>query len=123
MKRSNTSSRASRAKAIDSGFEDGSKFVPPVSRRKQARSPEDKTNFVNRLSRVSGQIQGIKGMIDRDLHCTDILVQCSAVVAAISSLERELLAEYIRTEVSSGLREDKPGAVSELMWTLRRLMK
>ena len=123
MKRTNTSPRAARSKAIDIGFDDGSKFLPPVSRRKQPRSPEDKTNFANRLSRISGQIQGIKGMIDRDLHCTDILVQCSAVSAAVSSLERELLAEYIRTKVASGIREDRPDAVSELMWTLRRLMK
>ena len=47
-------------------------------------------SLINRLNRIEGQIRGIKGMIERDAYCTDILVQSAAVSAAVNAFNKEL---------------------------------
>ena len=62
---------------------------------------------MNRLSRIEGQIRGIKGMVERNVYCTDILIQVAAVNAALNSFNKELLAEHIRNCVVRDIREGK----------------
>ena len=93
--------------------------------RKRAvpRSAEERTRLVNRLNRIEGQIRGIRGMVENDLYCNDILVQCSAVNAALNAFERELLASHVRGCVADDLRAGKDEVVDELVETLERLMR
>jgi DNA-binding FrmR family transcriptional regulator len=93
--------------------------------RKRAvpRSAEERTRLVNRLNRIEGQIRGIRGMVENDLYCNDILVQCSAVNAALNAFERELLASHVRSCVADALRAGKDEVVDELLETLKRMMK
>ncbi|MDE6921634.1 MAG: metal-sensing transcriptional repressor, partial [Lachnospiraceae bacterium] len=53
--------------------------------------------MINRLSRIEGQVRGIKNMVEKDAYCTDILVQVAAVNAALNSFNRVLLANHIKT--------------------------
>ena len=39
------------------------------------RTEEERRKLMNRLSRMEGQIRGIRGMLEKDAYCTDILVQ------------------------------------------------
>jgi DNA-binding FrmR family transcriptional regulator len=87
------------------------------------RSAEDKKKLLNRLNRIEGQIRGIKGMIERNEYCTDILVQSSAVSAAMNSFNRELLADHVRGCVARDIREGKDEVIDELMDILQKLMK
>ncbi|MBO5199973.1 MAG: metal-sensing transcriptional repressor [Clostridia bacterium] len=87
------------------------------------RNDEEKKAFINRLSRIEGQIRGIKGMIEQNAYCTDILVQVSAVTAALNSFNKELLAEHIKTCVSDDIRAGKDETVDELVATLQKLMR
>ena len=93
--------------------------------RKRAvpRSAEERTRLVNRLNRIEGQIRGIRGMVENDLYCNDILVQCSAVNAALNAFERELLASHVRGCVADDLRAGKDEVVDELLETLKKMMK
>ena len=91
--------------------------------RTKQRSPEEIRALTNRLNRIAGQIQGIKGMIERDAYCTDILVQSSAVSAAINAFNKELLASHIRTCVAQDIRDGKDDTVDDLVKTLQKLMK
>ncbi len=95
---------------------------PAGAGRTQERAPEVKAALANRLSRLAGQILGVRGMVERDAHCSDIVVQCQAVASAISSLERELVADYARGEFARKVQTGDPKAVQEFMWTLRRLL-
>ena len=52
--------------------------------------------LINRLSRIEGQIRGIKGMLENDAYCNDILVQSAAASAAINAFNKELLASHIQ---------------------------
>ena len=80
-------------------------------------------DFINRLNRIEGQIRGIKKMVDNDAYCTDILIQVSAVNAALNSFNKLLLSNHIRTCVANDIREGKEETIDELVTTLQKLMK
>lgn len=87
------------------------------------RSDEQKKKLVNRLSRLEGQIRGIKGMIEEDAYCTDILVQSAAAGAAINAFNRELLDSHIRGCVADDIRKGNDDVIDDLLNTLYKLMK
>lgn len=87
------------------------------------RSADEYKKLMNRLSRIEGQIRGIKKMVENDAYCIDILVQVAAANAALNSFNKELLAEHIRTCVANDIRAGKEETVDELVSTLQKLMK
>ncbi len=87
------------------------------------RSPEEYQKLIHRLNRIEGQVRGIKGMVERDAYCTDILVQSSAVSAALNAFNKELLANHIRTCVADDIRDGKDEVIDDLVNTLQKLMK
>ena len=93
------------------------------SQRKKERSPEEYKKLINRLNRIEGQIRGIKGMVENNAYCPDILIQSAAVNAAINAFNKELLANHIRTCVADDIRNGKDEAIDELVVTLQKLMK
>lgn len=92
-------------------------------RKTKQRSQKEYKDLINRLSRIEGQVRGIKGMVERDEYCTDILVQVAAVNAALNSFNKVLLANHIKTCVTNDIREGKEETVDELVATLQKLMK
>ena len=91
--------------------------------KKKQRSPEEYTKLINRLNRIEGQIRGIRGMVENDAYCPDILVQSAAVNAAVNAFNKELLASHIRTCVADDIRRGNDGVIDELVATLQKLMK
>lgn len=87
------------------------------------RSEEEYKALLNRLSRIEGQVRGIRKMVETDAYCTDILTQVSAVQAALNAFNRELLASHIRTCVADDIRSGKDETIDELVSTLQKLMK
>ncbi len=92
-------------------------------KKTKERAPQEYRDLINRLSRIEGQVRGIKGMIERDAYCTDILVQAAAVNAAMNSFNKALLANHIKTCVTNDIREGKEETVDELVAVLQKLMK
>lgn len=93
------------------------------SHRTKERSEREYKDLVNRLSRIEGQVRGIRKMIDSDAYCTDILVQVSAVNAALNSFSKVLLSNHIHTCVVDDIRGGRDEAVDELVDLLKKLMK
>lgn len=87
------------------------------------RSEEERKKLVNRLNRIEGQIRGIRGMIEKDAYCTDVLTQVAAANAALNAFTKELLASHIRTCVAEDIRAGKDETIDELVSTLQKLMK
>lgn len=87
------------------------------------RSEEERKKLMNRLSRIEGQIRGIKGMLEKDAYCNDILMQSAAVSAAMNAFSRELLSSHILSCVVRDIREGNEEVVDELMVTLQKLMR
>ena len=91
--------------------------------KSKERSPEEYKKLINRLNRIEGQIRGIRGMVEKNAYCTDILVQVAAANAALNAFNKELLAEHMRTCVVNDIREGKDEIIDELVATMHRLMK
>ena len=87
------------------------------------RAEAERKRLCNRLSRIEGQIRGIRGMVENGAYCPDILVQSAAVNAAINAFNRELLASHIRTCVRSDIQAGNDEVIDELLSTLQKLMK
>ena len=78
-----------------------------MSKGKKIRNEEEKNNYKKRLNKISGQINGISGMIDDDRSCDDILIQILAVNSAIKSLGQEMLLNHMKTCMVSDIENHK----------------
>ena len=87
------------------------------------RSETEYKALINRLNRIEGQVRGIKSMVEKNAYCTDILIQVSAVTAALNSFNRELLANHIKTCVADDIRAGRDETIGDLISVLQKLMK
>ena len=101
----------------------GSEMCIRDSHSSKHRSDKEYKDLMNRLSRIEGQVRGIKGMLEKDAYCPEILVQVSAVNAALNSFNKVLLANHIRTCVADDIRDGKDETVDELVKVLQKLMR
>ncbi len=91
--------------------------------KKRIRSEEEYRSLCNRLSRIEGQIRGIRKMLDESAYCPDILNQAAAANAALNAFSRELLSQHLRSCVVNDLRAGNDEVVDELLSTLQKFMK
>ena len=91
--------------------------------KKTKRSPEDLTKIKNRLSRIEGQIRGIKNMLDEDAYCLDVINQVSAARSALDSLNREILAKHISTCLVRDIKNDDSSSLDEINTLIRQVLK
>ncbi len=96
---------------------------PYCSGKHKYRSEKEHRELMNRLSRIEGQVRGIKNMLENDAYCTDIMIQVSAVNAALNSFNRELLQRHLQTCVTEDIKNDRMDSMEELLRLLPRLMK
>ena len=93
------------------------------SEKTTVRTEEQKKKLLNRLSRLEGQLRGVRKMIENDAYCDDVLTQTAAISAAVDALSREVLRTHLRTCVIRDIREGRDEVADELMTTLERLMR
>ena len=91
--------------------------------RVKHRSEKETKDLITRLSRIEGQVRGIKNMVEEERYCVDILNQVSAVQAALNSFNKELLANHIHSCVVEDIRAGKDDGVDELCETIKKIMK
>ena len=91
--------------------------------RTKERSPEEYKRLTNRLTRIEGQIRGIRSMVEKSAYCPDILIQVSAATAALNAFSKELLSEHIKTCVAQDIRNGNNETIDELVCVLQKLMK
>lgn len=91
--------------------------------RSAPRDDAELKDLIHRLNRMEGQIRGIRGMVERNAYCTDIMVQVAAVNAALNAFNRQLLTTHIRTCVAEDIRQGHQEAVDDLLNTMKKLMK
>lgn len=87
------------------------------------RSEKEYKDLIHRLNRIEGQVRGVKGMVENSAYCTDILMQVSAISAALNSFNKVLLANHIKSCVTDDIRAGKEEKVEELVTVLQKLMK
>ena len=89
----------------------------------KVRNEAEKKDLTTRLSRIEGQIRGIRKMIEDDRYCVDVLMQVSAVQSALNAFNRQLLSSHIKSCVVDDIKSGNDAAVDELCELLKKTMK
>ena len=80
-------------------------------------------DLLNRLSRIEGQVRGVRKMVEKEAYCPDIVIQVSAINAALNSFNKVLLTTHIKDCVTQDILNGKEDTVDELLDTMQKLMK
>lgn len=91
--------------------------------RKSHHSEKQKRQLITRLNRIEGQIRGIKGLIEKDTYCDDVLNQIAAVQSALNGVGRLLLENHMRSCVVERIEQGEREVIDELLITVKKLMK
>lgn len=91
--------------------------------RSKHRDEKEFKDLVHRLNRIEGQIRGIRGMLENDAYCIDIVNQVAAANAALNSFNKLLLSNHIETCVSDDIKNGRTEKMEELVRTIQKLMK
>lgn len=93
------------------------------TQKSKNRTETEYKDLLNRLNRIEGQIRGIRGMVEKNAYCVDILTQSAAASAALNSFNKVLLSNHIHTCVADGIRQGDEEVVEELVKMMQKLMK
>jgi DNA-binding FrmR family transcriptional regulator len=93
------------------------------SERKSHHSDKMKSNLISRLNRIEGQIRGVKGLIEKDTYCDDVLNQIAAAQSALNSVGRLLLEGHMKSCVVERIQSGDHEVIEELLITVNKLMK
>ena len=88
--------------------------------KKTYRTEEEKKQLIHRLNRISGQVEGIKKMIEEDRYCDDLLTQLLAVDKAVKSLSSVILEKHMYSCIKKEVSEGNLEIVDEVMQLFRR---
>lgn len=91
--------------------------------QKSHHSEQTKKNLATRLNRIEGQVRGIKGLIERDTYCDDVITQISATQAALNSVAKILLEAHMKECVVDRIQEGDLEVLDEVLVTIQKLMK
>lgn len=91
--------------------------------RQKHRDEKLVRGLTNRLSRIEGQVRGIKGMLENDAYCVDILTQVMAVQSALNAFNKVLLSEHMRSCVVEDVKNGDGHKVEEALEVIQKLMK
>lgn len=85
------------------------------------RTEETKRQLENRLSRMIGQLNGIKNMVDDNRYCGDILTQIAAVESALQSLGYIILKDHMETCVAEEIKNGNMQIIDEAVELVKKL--
>ena len=96
---------------------------PPCCRCKHTpRDEETLRQLKNRLSRMIGQLGGIRQMVDDDRYCGDVLTQLAAVESAVKAISREVMRDHLETCVVERIQSGDTEVVDEVMGLFKKFM-
>lgn len=85
------------------------------------RDEKELKQLKNRLSRMTGQLNGIGKMLDENRYCGDILTQIAAVESALQAFGYLILQEHMETCVVEEIRKGNTAVVEEAVELVKKL--
>lgn len=64
----------------------------------------ERDKIVNRLKRIEGQARGLQKMVEESRNCEDILMQVSALNAAMARVTKMIMACYMGERITEELQ-------------------
>lgn len=92
-----------------------------LRKKEKPRDEAEKEKLTKRLSRLCGQIEGIRRMVEDDRYCGDILLQLSAAEGALREIANTVYKTHMLTCVKDKIRQGDDSALLESFSLLRRL--
>jgi len=73
----------------------------------------DKTvqDLINRMKRIEGQARGVQRMLAEGRHCEELIMQLSAMRAAIGKVALAVLGNYLEECLLTGVGEEREKAI------------
>ncbi|AXI08770.1 transcriptional regulator [Oceanobacillus zhaokaii] len=88
------------------------------------RTKDEQQAIINRLKRIEGQVRGVQKMVDEDRYCVDILVQISAIQAALKNVGFSITERHIKHCVSDAIQSGEGNeTIDELMSVMKQFSK
>ncbi|HLR02229.1 MAG TPA: metal-sensitive transcriptional regulator [Virgibacillus sp.] len=88
------------------------------------RTDDEKQSVVNRLKRIEGQVRGIQKMVDEDRYCADILMQISAINAALKKVGFSVAERHAKHCVASAVESGEgDAAIDELLEVIKHFSR
>ena len=78
---------------------------------------------LNRLSRAIGHLESIRRMVEEGRDCSEVLIQLSAVKAAINNTGKVILQDHIEHCIVDAARENDKEAIADLIKSIDRFVK
>ncbi|MCA3748245.1 MAG: metal-sensitive transcriptional regulator [Rubrobacter sp.] len=99
-----------------------------MERRRQAHGyikARDKERILNRLRRIEGQVRGVRGMVEREEYCVDVLTQISSTVSALEKVGLLLLNDHVEHCVKESVEkgEGADEKIEELTAAVERFLR
>ena len=108
----------------ESAMNDGTQHCSSdEQQRRSHHSDKMKANLVTRLNRIEGQIRGVKGLIQKDTYCDDVLNQISAIQSALNGVSKLLLEGHMKSCIVERIQAGEHEVIDELLITVNKLMK
>ena len=88
------------------------------------RTPDERAPIVARLSRIEGQVRGIRQMVEEDRYCGDEVQQANAVMAAVREVALMIISQHITEGVRCAVeRPDQQEPINEMLQLIRAALK
>lgn len=91
--------------------------------RRSHHSEKTKKSLISRLNRIEGQVRGVKGLIEKDTYCDDVLNQISSIQSALNGVGKLLLEHHMKSCIVERIQEGESEVIDELLTTINKLMK
>lgn len=85
--------------------------------------PEHVKSVMNRLSRAIGHLESIKRMVESGRDCSEVLIQLSAVKAAINNTGKVILQDHIQHCLVDAVETGDMETIEELNKAIDRFIK
>ena len=85
------------------------------------KAEQNKVEIITRLSRIEGQVRGVKQMICDGRKCDDVLIQMSAIINSLKGLSNTLLKEHIETKFVENIKNGDAKAIDEIITLFNRI--
>lgn len=85
------------------------------------RDEAKEKQLVARLNRMTGQLQGIKRMLEDNRYCGDILIQVAAVESALQNFGYIILKDHLETCVVEEIDSGNTEVMEEVIDLIRKL--
>ena len=88
------------------------------------RNAAEKEPLLQRLSRIEGQVRGLRQMIEADRYCLDEVQQANAITAAVREVVLLIISQHLTAGIDYAVRsEDAPAAINDMIGVLRVAMR